>query len=1307
MSKETNHNNPWLDIASYSINDTNRFKGREKAIVKFSGIVNSGIMSVLYANSGIGKTSFLNAGIDPLMIQKGYFPIHIVFPDEIFSSSHAIEKWLIESLHAKATKNGKSWENILEQTDEEKRRTKDILEQCSTSLWWMLHTCSLVDREGKQYLPLLVFDQFEEVFVKSRKFGNTAIESELFQLLEELSNSSFPSSIAKILEKLADLDIFLPINHAANYKVIFSLRKEYLSDFDYWTQDRFSISELQQNRMLLLPLTRKQALRVITEQPAIDGEGYVQTLNSVQQQIIDKLDPKQRNEVEPFLLSVLCSRLYDMALSENKSALDPIDLQTYNVDTIIRSFYEEKISEIIVNSHHLARFENLLVDEDGFRNRTKVKELRSIGFERNYQDNLLQAHLIRVDSYNNNNDEKFIELIHDRIADAIMQRRKSKNLKRTRALKVLASIAALLGMISITAWRAVNNQSSYLSYMPSKIIVTKYKYEYPLEYKDTNIKKVIIDSYHKTKDRYGNYQTWLPLFKGCTNLECIEFRNGIYDVPYEMFKGCSSLSKVVLRNATLRTIGRESFYQCQNLSVIDLSQTTTLGREAFSYCRSLRTIQLADSLRKIPDGCFYSCENLEHVGLGTMTSDIGEWAFCKCTNLRSLDISKVTNIERCAFQSCQNLDTICFSDSIIELQDYILESTNVSYVVIGSSISKIDHSAFKDTKHPIEFIIRKNPYYTATKDLLIDLRDSSVVYTDISKEDKNQKCVYREFPNILDKTKSYRYQYDRYSWDTILICDVSKQLKPNIVYLFDAKQKIIHIDDTLKFYGKFRISRYDSYINYIQKKEIKIIDLSNCNSLYIESQAFENCTYIEHIIWPDSIVAIKKEAFKNCINLKEVDFRKVFLTSLEENAFVNCTNLSFVNMGDVETQKNSFKDCVIDTLFGYNGYYNTIIHNMVLPDTINENKLYFKGWCPNTHFLFSDTSRFFFDKSHCLWYRYKHPKTEYNNTVQKSALVHAILLAFGADVTQLIDDTLYSTFYECEGIEKVYDVVNGVLMQGNHVKCLLSDKSYVVHDSAFFNADTLGKRDILNVKIKNPAHYHRYMNFLFSTKEDAYIWRLNDDSIVYVSPSCSTEKIYHCAFNPNLLQEIHVPFTSPIFKINMNDSAMSKISVYVPYGTKDKFLEDNYYKKFKEIKEDHYLCQLWNVFYYYYVAAKGFFKSFMWLLYVLVGGILLTVSLLVYIGNSQYQRQIAYKKAIHTFFATLGFTVITFLIWVSVYYFIWLGLCTFDQLLASILASLASLGFIVFLIYWINKNNIFDLNGIDNKIRDFIWTYLK
>ncbi|MBR1548479.1 MAG: ATP-binding protein [Prevotella sp.] len=415
--------NPWMDFASYGMKDASRFKGREEEIKKFLRIIDAGNMSVIYANSGIGKTSFLNAGISPIYQKMGYFPIHIVFPDEVFALSD-MEAWLLQRIgDAFSRQEGSSdgryvWESVLE---------SDI-EECSGSLWWHLHTRVMKDTHtGETFRPFLVFDQFEEIFTKSRKYANAAVVDRFFRLVSQLASSSLPADIEAELDRQDDKGNYVEIDSEHHYKVVFSLRKEYLSDFDYWTNDVNSISELHQNRMFLLPLRREQAVKVITEQPIGDGSGkYYQTLTGVTDSILDLIDPRHKDEIEPFMLSALCSKLYNKAASEHKERLAPSDVDA-NISNIVLEIYEEKVQQVFQDDSHLRRFEETLVDADGHRNRPKIKELDDIHFKEVYQQRLEDAHLVRTDTYD---DDTYVELIHDLLAQAISKKREEEEQDR-------------------------------------------------------------------------------------------------------------------------------------------------------------------------------------------------------------------------------------------------------------------------------------------------------------------------------------------------------------------------------------------------------------------------------------------------------------------------------------------------------------------------------------------------------------------------------------------------------------------------------------------------------------------------------------------------------------------------------------------------------------------------------------------------------------------------------------------------------------------------------------------------------------
>ena len=438
-------NNPYKDIASYNFGDSEKFKGREENVKKFSIMLKSEICSVLYSESGIGKTSFINAGIDPLMFNLGFFPIHIVFHD-VFKKDQTnmipIESWLVEYLKNynntdeknKVTNDMLQWiRKPIDYNVNEKQtdiKVKNKMASFSGNLWWLLHTYSLTvgNREMK---PFLVFDQFEELFIKARQYDSQQFLRDFFKVMEEVSSYSIPNSINSVLDVLAEEGIFLDIENDVNYRIAFSLRKEYLSDFDYWTNDQYAITELYKNRMILLPMNEEQATRVITEQPLLDEKDKIiegeltTTLNSVKDYILKKLDDRRHKEIEPFFLSLLCSRLFDTAKTNDQEELSPSDVDKVDMKTILKDFYEGKVKEIFKDHvKDLEAFEDLIIDEEGYRRRIKTTKFPIIDFS-SYKKDLVDNHIVRIGKYSE--DVEYVELVHDMLAIIINERKNNRN----------------------------------------------------------------------------------------------------------------------------------------------------------------------------------------------------------------------------------------------------------------------------------------------------------------------------------------------------------------------------------------------------------------------------------------------------------------------------------------------------------------------------------------------------------------------------------------------------------------------------------------------------------------------------------------------------------------------------------------------------------------------------------------------------------------------------------------------------------------------------------------------------------------
>lgn len=561
--------NPWKDIASYEFCEAKRFKGREEDIAKFLQMLNGGNCAVLYSESGIGKTSFLNAGVEPVLAKQGYYPIHIRF-DEVFKCNITdLEQWLEDKVRGYCMKDiSKKAPEVIPDfvwEYEDQNNAEEYInlfsEEARKHFWWFLYGYQLVV-DGKEKKPLLIFDQFEEIFVKAKKTNKQKIVEDFFRIIEELASTSMPYQLQSVLEGLYAKNIYLNYDHTHRFKIVFSLRKEYLSEFDYWSNDQYSVTELYQNRMFLLPLTRLQAERVITEQPEtresdkFENAETVKTLSKVCDEIISMADNKRRDEVEPFILSILCSRLYNQAIASGKSQLELEDLENIETEKILSNFYKETIKGIVKASRDIRILEDVLVDEDGHRNRVKVnsKELNVIGFEEKYYELLKDKHLIRP--YDINGEDIYIELIHDRIADVVNKHKMERATHRRRNL--LWGCTSFLLLLSFWAWiiynQAVPKEETLREYVPNHVFTSDVLYNipsgvlylendtvYPYAFLGNQDLKVLHIGNNVIIDKYA--------FQTCDNLEAIYLDGDSIEIYHDAFKNCVGIERIYVSDS--------------------------------------------------------------------------------------------------------------------------------------------------------------------------------------------------------------------------------------------------------------------------------------------------------------------------------------------------------------------------------------------------------------------------------------------------------------------------------------------------------------------------------------------------------------------------------------------------------------------------------------------------------------------------------------------------------------------------------------------------------------------------------------
>lgn len=434
--------NPYKELASYEENDAKKFKGRSIEIQEmYENFSNSEYM-VCYADSGEGKSSIIEAGLIPVLRSNFYYPIRIVFKDKEFKDnnmdfnrfvcqiiSNEVDKLKedttirVDTIYPKRLSNDKS----SEMTEWEK--------QMIDSYVWLKLRYAQLTIDNFVFTPVLIFDQFEEVFTNPQSQEWT---DRFFAWLQELTMDLCPKVIVNDLGNKLGTEIFPQIATQKHFKAIFSLRSEYIGQLDYWGMQKHYIPQLKNNRYLLRPLTIAGAKEVITQQEGFTG------LNDVAEDIVDILRNLQKGKnsvlskdsqlpcIPALFLSVVCSQAYSLPKQELADFIHKLREEgKETVEKLIGHFYEKAVQDCDIPEKDLEIIEELLVNNAGIRQRISSQSdtLREIDFSNNYMKKLKEARLIRViPEYNR--EEKSIELIHDCLCSVIKERKEARNFER-------------------------------------------------------------------------------------------------------------------------------------------------------------------------------------------------------------------------------------------------------------------------------------------------------------------------------------------------------------------------------------------------------------------------------------------------------------------------------------------------------------------------------------------------------------------------------------------------------------------------------------------------------------------------------------------------------------------------------------------------------------------------------------------------------------------------------------------------------------------------------------------------------------
>ena len=476
-----------------------------------------------------------------------------------------------------------------------------------------------------------------------------------------------------------------------------------------------------------------------------------------------------------------------------------------------------------------------------------------------------------------------------------------------------------------------------------------------------------------------------------TAIERVELPN-LKSWDYGVFEDCKKLTSVTFP-VTIDNIPTRAFWNCENLSTIDLSHCSIIGGGALYNCTSLTDIKLFnvkqtewttgyENYQSCKVGSFMNCNNLTSVDLGSIQK-LGDRAFYGCTSLKKITLpSTITNLGWECFDGATIVTSMATVPPVIDKSEDETSSIPMGeFVLVNVPEASLDSyksaNYWKDMAKRIFPIGTKFDYdvtteaQPSTSDLLdkVGLKNANSIvslkvkgsinsYDVMVIRNKMDNLHYLDLSDANVVENSYEY-YTGCSTknDTIgrnAFRELSKLVTislPNSVKAIESgalykctKLKSVVLPENLQSieYGDWSSGAFaDCY-------SLTDVKFKACN--FIGSLAFSNCYALNHVTLPPDLKTIDQYAFANCSSFHSVDFPPLLesigsyafqscaldsislpgLTRIDEYAFSGCGNLK-------EVKVPSTLESVGDKAFEGCSNLNDVFTYTILPVKINQN----------------------------------------------------------------------------------------------------------------------------------------------------------------------------------------------------------------------------------------------------------------------------------------------------------------------------------------------------------------------------------
>ena len=466
--------------------------------------------------------------------------------------------------------------------------------------------------------------------------------------------------------------------------------------------------------------------------------------------------------------------------------------------------------------------------------------------------------------------------------------------------------------------------------------------------------------------------------------ENVVIRETVTTIGAGAFAG--SLVESITIPATVTTIEREAFRECELLYSISIPETvTSIGYYAFQQCRNLQTVEILANVSVIPQSMFAWSQNLTSVTIPATVTSIEGGAFNGCEALTTVNYAGTKDLWEKISIGDNNASltsaTIIYGDitevpeiPVPEIRVEASAAANTIYNLSGRNRVIVEGECSSDTVSQIGYALRDNYNAQIFLDLsgvreLTEIPQVAFAYNSSLVEITLPDGIKTIGSDAFNQCRSLQSVYNLGTITTIprscfnycenlqsITIPASVEFIENRAFAgcpkltnivieegnanFTVKEGAIYSTDgeTLVAYpsasGEITI---DSSVSRIGN--CAFID-SNITSLIIpatvteiEWDAFSSCEYLETVDIQANIETIPSWCFAWCSNLERITI-PASVTSIESGAFISCNKLRDIEIEDGNNNYLAEDGAIYTTGKVTLVAYPTASGDVVIPNTV-------------------------------------------------------------------------------------------------------------------------------------------------------------------------------------------------------------------------------------------------------------------------------------------------------------------------------------------------------------------------------------